>query len=122
PPRMDFLILRRDSELSAADPGQTLVELWPLLPRITIAELKTVPGPYEKGNLDRLWMYCHGYYAGNHKALDGRDDLCALLIVPCRTPALDEDARAMGLTWEDLGHGYWRVLGGGAHRAVRVQT
>jgi hypothetical protein len=53
-----------------ADPGETLVELWPLLPRITIAELKTVPGPYEKGNLDRLWMYCHGWYAGNHKTLE----------------------------------------------------
>jgi hypothetical protein len=57
-------------------------------------------------------MYCHGYYAGNHKALGSRDELCALLIVPCRTPTLDGDARAMGLTWEDLRHGYWRLRGG----------
>jgi hypothetical protein len=112
PPRMDFLILRRLGELSASDPGETLVELWPLLPRVTIAELKTVPGPYEKGNLDRLWMYCHGYYAGNHKDLTGREEMCALLIVPKRTPTLDADARAMQLEWVDLGHGYWRVLGG----------
>jgi hypothetical protein len=112
PPRMDFLILRRLGELLASDPGETLVELWPLLPRVTIAELKTVPGPYEKGNLDRLWMYCHGYYAGNHKDLPSRDDLCALLIVPKRTPTLDADARAMQLEWVDLDHGYWRLLGG----------
>jgi hypothetical protein len=32
--------------------------------------------------------------------------------VPNRTPTLDEDARAMQLTWVDLGHGYWRILGG----------
>ena len=109
---MDFLILRRLGELLAADPGETLVELWPLLPLVTIAELKTVPGPYEKGNLDRLWMYCHGDYAGNHKDLPSRDDLCALLIVPRRTPTLDADARAMQLEWVDLGHGDWRLLGG----------
>jgi hypothetical protein len=112
PPRMDFLILRRFGELSAADPGETLVGLWPLLPRVTIAELKTVPGPYEKGNLDRLWMYCHGYFATHHKGLAGRDALCALLIVPSRTPTLDADADAMHLAWEDLGGGYWRVRGG----------
>ena len=112
PPRMDYLILRRAGEPSASDPGETLVELWPRLPRVTIAELKTVPGPYEKGNLDRLWMYCHGFYAGNHKGLAARDEMCALLIVPNRTPTLDDDARAMALAWEDLGHGYWRVLGG----------
>jgi hypothetical protein len=109
---MDYLILRRSGEALASDHGQTLVELWPLLPRITIAELKTVPGPYEKGNLDRLWMYAHAYYAGNHKGLAGRADVCAVLIVPGRTPSLDEDAAAMGLAWADLGHGYWRVTGG----------
>ncbi len=112
PPRMDYLILRRAGEPSASDPGETLIELWPLLRRVTIAELKTVPGPYEKGNLDRLWMYCHGYYAGNHKGLADRNDMCALLIVPNRTPTLDDDARAMALRWEDLGHGYWRICGG----------
>lgn len=112
PPRIDYLVLRRTEERSPADQGETLIELWPLLPRITIAELKTVPGPYEKGNLDRLWMYCHGYHASNHRSLTGRDDLCALLIVPSRTPTLDEDARSMGLAWVDLGHGYWQVTGG----------
>jgi hypothetical protein len=97
PPRLDYLLLRRETAPSTADPGETLVDLWPLLPRVTIAELKTVPGPYEKGNLDRLWMYCHGYYAAHHRSLPARSDLGAVLLVPNRTPSLDEDVRAMGL-------------------------
>jgi hypothetical protein len=112
PPRMDYLILRRAGEATAEDHGETLLELWPLLPRVAIAELKTIPGPYEKGNLDRLWAYTHTYYSGNHKGLAGRSDLCAVLIVPRRTPSLDDDVMAMGLTWVDLGHGYWRMTGG----------
>ena len=109
---MDYLILRRAGEASPADPGETLIELWPLLPRTTIAELKTVPGPYEKGNLDRLWSYAHAYYAAEHTGLAGRSEVCAVLIVPGRTPSLDKDVQAMGLAWADLGHGYWRVTGG----------
>ena len=62
----------------------------------------------------------HGYYAGNHKGLAGRDELAARLIVPNRTPTLDDDARAMALTWEDLGHGYWRVLGGRAANRIHL--
>jgi hypothetical protein len=112
PPRMDFLLLRKAGELAAADPGETLIDLWPLLPSVTVAELKTVPGPYEKGNLDRLWMYCHGHYAANHETIGDRSEMCALLLVPNRTPTLDKDVRAMGLVWEDLGHGYWRLAGG----------
>ena len=42
PPRMDYLSLRRAGVTSEADQGETLIELWPLLPSVTIAELKTV--------------------------------------------------------------------------------
>ena len=41
-----------------------------------------------------------------------RDDLCAVLVVPARTPALTVDTEGMGLAWNDLGNGYWRVRGG----------
>jgi hypothetical protein len=112
PPRIDYLILRRTADVSPGDSGETFIELWPRLPHVTIAELKTIPRPYEKGNLDRLWSYAHAYYAANHRGLAGRADLCALLIVPGRTPSLDEDTAAMGLAWVDLGHGYWRLTGG----------
>jgi hypothetical protein len=41
-----------------------------------------------------------------------RQDLCAVLVVAARSPSLDADAKAMGLTWEDLGSGYLRVHDG----------
>jgi hypothetical protein len=35
-----------------------------------------------------------------------------VLVVHRRTPSLNDDAKAAGLVWEDLGDGYWRVTGG----------
>ena len=35
-----------------------------------------------------------------------------MLVVHRRTPSLNDDAKAAGLVWEDLGDGYWRVTGG----------
>ena len=62
--------------------------------------------------MDRLWGYAHWYYAGERNSIKQRDDLCALLIVPSRTPTLDKDAKEMGLKWHDLGGGYWELAGG----------
>jgi hypothetical protein len=112
PPRIDYLLLRKLAELALGDTGQTLHQLWPLLPRVSVVELKTVGRPYRTGDLDKLWSYVHAYFAHEHRRLDGRDDLCAVLIVPARTPSLDSDARAMTLAWCDLGTGYWRLTGG----------
>ncbi len=41
-----------------------------------------------------------------------RGELCAVLVVPRRTPSLDADVASMGLSWKDLGSGYWQVDGG----------
>jgi hypothetical protein len=41
-----------------------------------------------------------------------RADLCSVLVVPGRTPSLDDDVESMGLGWEDRGSGYWLVTGG----------
>ena len=41
-----------------------------------------------------------------------REELCAVLMVAGRTPSLDADVAAMGLTWVDLGGGYLRVHDG----------
>jgi hypothetical protein len=132
PPRLDYLLLRKltaDGE-PVDHSAQTLRYLWPLLPRVSVVEYKSPGHPYRSGQLDRLWGYVHTYYA-NQRALprhraDGtlltpaeggpemreREDLCAVLVVAGRTPSLDADALAMGLTWEDLGSGYLRVPGG----------
>ncbi|MEO5728619.1 MAG: hypothetical protein ABI134_12905, partial [Byssovorax sp.] len=112
PPRMDYLLLRKTAALSPEDPGETLLRLWPLLPLLSVVELKTIGRPYRAGNLDRLWSYVHAYHADDSRRPGQRADLCAVLVVPNRTPTLDADLSAMGLTWEDLSGGYARVAGG----------
>ena len=132
PPRLDYLLLRKlTPEGERVDnSAQTLRHLWPRLPRVSVVEYKSPGHPYRSGQLDRLWGYVHTYFA-NQRALprhraDGalltpaeggpdvreREDLCAVLVVAARSPGLDADALAMGLTWEDLGGGYLRVPGG----------
>jgi hypothetical protein len=132
PSRLDYLLLRKltpDGE-PVDNRAQTLRHLWPLLPRVSVVEYKSTGHPYRSGQLDRLWGYVHIYFA-NQRALprhraDGapltpaeggpevreREDLCAVLIVAARSPSLDADVAAMGLTWEDLGDGYLKVHGG----------
>lgn len=132
PARIDYLLRKIASEGEAVDHGaQTLRGLWPLLPRVSVAEYKSPGHPYRPGHLDRLWSYAHAYFAHQRglprKRADGtvlvpgdggaaevrtRRDLCGVLIVPERTPSLDEDVASMGLTWEALGSGYARVAGG----------
>jgi len=132
PPRLDYLLLRKLTPEGEPvdDSAQTLRHLWPLLPRVSVAEYKSPSHPYRSGQLDRLWGYIHTYFA-NQRALprhraDGssltaaeggpevreREDLCAVLIVAARAPGLNADVAAMGLTWEDLGSGYLKVQGG----------
>lgn len=132
PPRLDYLLLRKLAAEGAPDESaETLRRLWALLPRVTVMEYKSPGRPYRPGNLDRLWGYVHTYFANERslprKRADGttlaagmdgapevwtREDLCAVLVVPTRTPALTADAEAMGLAWNGLGSGYWRVRGG----------
>jgi hypothetical protein len=111
PPRLDYLLLR-NSGAEAHDDAQTLRRLWPLLPVVSVVEYKSPGRPYRTGNLDRLWSYVHTYHADERTRPPRREDLCAVLIVPGRTPSLDADAQSMGLAWEALGDGYWRFTGG----------
>jgi hypothetical protein len=112
PPRMDYLLLRKVSAGIATVPARTLRRLWPLLPRISVVEYKSPGRPYRTGNLDRLWAYVHLYFADDSTRPGKRRDLAAVLVVPRRTPSLDNDVAEMGLPWEDLTGGYWRVRGG----------
>jgi hypothetical protein len=112
PPRLDYLILRKTVEFDPVDPGQTLRGLWPLLSRVAAVELKSIGRPYRSGNLDRLWIYAHAVCAGDPALLERRSDLCAVLVVPCRTPTLDQDLARMGLACKEVSPGYWRATGG----------
>jgi hypothetical protein len=79
---------------------------------VAVVELKSVGRPYRAGNLDRLWAYTHTVCAGDPALLEQRRELCAVLVVPCRTPALDLDVQRMGLAWAPKSPGYWQVTGG----------
>jgi hypothetical protein len=102
-----------------------------MLPLVSVVEYKSPTHPYRSGHLDRLWGYVHIHFADQcslpRRRADGtelvpgtagapdarvREDLCAVLVVACRTPSLDADVAAMGLRWDDAGGGYWRVRGG----------
>ncbi len=133
PPRPDYLLLRKIAVEGQTldDTAHTLRRLWPMLPRVSVVEYKSPGRAYRPGNLDRLWGYVHTYYANQRglprRRADGtaielgaegapevlaREDLCAVLVVPARTPSLFDDTAGMGLVWEDLRDGYWRLRGG----------
>lgn len=85
--------------------------LWPRLPQVTIAELKSLGRPYRGGEIDRLFGYAHLYFADVRASLGRRAALGAVLFVPKRTPSLLADVAEMGLAWVDLGSGYWQLQG-----------
>lgn len=109
--RIDFLILRKYAD-SPVEDAQTLRKLWPLLPRISVVEYKGPKRPLRAGDLDKLWAYVHLFVSDPRNEVVRRDDVCAVLAVPHRTPTLNNAVRDAKLTWEDLGDGYFRVHGG----------
>jgi hypothetical protein len=112
PPRMDYLLLRKLPASVPDTSAETLRRLWAFLPQVSIVEYKSPGRAYRTGDLDRLWSYVHAYHADLERRPAQRRDLCAVLVVPARTPSLDDDVEDMGLRWEDLRDGYWRVEGG----------
>ncbi|WP_438011254.1 hypothetical protein WME89_22860 [Sorangium sp. So ce321] len=66
--------------------------------------------PYRR-NLDRLCRCLHLYFADTPERIEQRSDLCGARLVPSRTRSLDADVAALGLEWDDLGDGYWRLRG-----------
>ena len=113
PLRPDYLLLRRRAEGKTRDRGKTLRRLWPWLPKDAVAEFKSIGRPYRSRNLNRLWSYLHIHFANPPARLLSLSDVCGVLLVPARTSSLDADAAAQGLSWINLGGGYWQ-LGGGA--------
>ncbi|WP_437820162.1 hypothetical protein [Sorangium sp. So ce1078] len=112
PLRADYLLLRRNAEPEASEPAGTLRKLWALLSKDTIVEFKSIGRPYRRRNLDRLCSYLHLYCADELERIEHRSDMCGVLLVPARTRSLDADVAALGLVWDDLGDGYWRLRGG----------
>jgi hypothetical protein len=114
PLRADYLLLRTLPEDDAGDltPRPKRWKLWSLLPQDTLVELKSTGRPYRSRNMSRFWAYLHLYYADQPARLETPSDLAGVLLVASRTPTLDADVKALGLAWEDLGGGYWKLCSG----------
>jgi hypothetical protein len=113
PLRADYLLLRTLPEGDDGDPTPPKRwKLWNLLPKDTLVELKSTGRPYRSRNQSRFWAYLHLYYADQLARLNTVADLAGVLLVASRTPTLEADVKALGLAWEDLGGGYWKLCGG----------
>jgi hypothetical protein len=114
PLRADYLLLRTLPGPDDGDPAPPPKrwKLWNLLPKDTLVELKSTGRPYRSRNMSRLWAYLHLYYADQPARLETLADLAGALLVASRTPTLEADTKALGLAWEDLGGGYWKLCGG----------
>jgi hypothetical protein len=86
--RVDWLVVkRRDLAPDTPeynDPGTTLVNLWPLLPRLSIFEYKSASKGYRAREIHRLIGYGFQYFSANEDTLATRDDLMLVLLVARR--------------------------------------
>ncbi len=109
PRRADLLLIRHAGH--QAQEGKILRHLWPLLSPSTLVEFKSVPRPAGP----TAWMQLLGYGAQYHGAhfneLGRAENLSLVLVTPRFNRALKNDAAGLGITYEDLGHGYYRVHG-----------
>ncbi len=108
--RIDYLLLRRRPWEAPPDRGETLVDLWPELPRVTIGEYKSAVRQYRRGEIHRLLGYGH-QYASEHVDELIAAELAVALLVASRNEALDDDLRRLGARERSLGGGYTRVEG-----------
>lgn len=112
--RMDYLLHSRSD---GGEPGGgreplSLRRLWARLCPQTVMELKSIGRPYRPSDLEGLWAYTHLCQRNQKTRRADRNELGAVLVIPCLTPTLRFDVDAMRLRWEDLGAGYWEVHGG----------
>ncbi len=107
---IDYLLLRRRPWSAPPDRGETLVDLWPELPLISLGEYKSASRQYRRGEIHRLLGYGH-QYASEHVEELIAGELALVLFVASRNKALDEDLHRLGARERSLGGGYTRIEG-----------
>lgn len=107
---IDYLLLRRRPWDGPPDRGETLIDLWPLLPLISLAEYKSATRQYRRGEIHRLLGYGH-QYASEHVDECVAGELALVLVVASRNRALNDDLRRLGVRERSLGGGYVRIDG-----------
>ena len=108
---IDWLILRRLVGPSPPTPGETLVELWPMLPAVSIVEFKSLSKGYRPRDLHRLIGYGHQYFSVNLTEVEARADLALVLMVAERNRTLDRDLADLGLRERREREGYTHLDG-----------
>ncbi len=109
PRRADLLLIHHDdADLSQ---GKVLRGLWPLLSPWTLVEFKSATAPAGPTAWLQLLSYGTQFHGARFKELGPARHLTLVLATPKFNRALQEDAAGLGVTYESLGHGYYRALG-----------
>jgi hypothetical protein len=109
PRRADLLLIRNDGK--HVHEGKVLRHLWPLLSSSTLVEFKSVSRPAGPTAWMQLLSYGAQYHEAHFKELGPAKSLSLVLVTPRFNRALKNDVAGLGITYEDLGHGYYRVHG-----------
>ncbi len=105
--RVDQLYtLRAHTPRDPSDHGEVLRGLWEHIPKVGVAEYKSVSAPFAKGDLYRL-LACGWHWLHRHPEFVP-EDLVLVLMVATRTPTLDEELARCGAPLEPASAGYWR--------------
>jgi len=122
PQRGDLLLLHREEVPRRDNDARAFLGLWPLLRTDTLVEFKSLAWPLQKGDLSRLQGYGAQYFTAQIDRPLALRDLALVLILPTRTPTLDDELARMEWTAIPLGNGYDRIEGAGYALYVAIMA
>lgn len=110
---IDLVIMRRADAPREDEQARMMRPLWPHLGEATVVEYKSPDEVYQRTDLVTLCASGLAYFAEHYRELEGSlaDAMGALLVVPHVTQELRDDAASLGLRWEVLEPGYFRLSG-----------
>jgi hypothetical protein len=110
PSRIDILVQRGQVPGARRKP-RILRGLWRLVTAMILIELKTVPGPYKRGDLFHLFSIAEGFVGQRVQELKKVSEISVVLMVPALTRSLQRDVQLHGWRLVRLGKGYARLDG-----------
>ena len=105
----DIVVMRR-GEASTEKP-RVLLGLWDWIAHWAVLELKTPSRPLRAGELRKLYAYGVWLSHLRHNEIPRVDDIVVILLVPTRTPTLDDELASMSMQMVAQGTGYYELRG-----------
>ena len=107
----DLIELRADQVHDPSDRGETLRGLWPHIRRVGLMEFKSVSRALRRGDVFRLFAYGWLYLSQRQSRAGGGEllslvELTVILVVPSRTPTLEDELREIGIVLPEAADGY----------------